>query len=135
MNNTNWKLFLTSASTSIFSWRLYAKEMFFIAWVWGSYLIILMFMQGPVMKESSWDMLIETLAFFMAVILSVFSAVIASAKSALPAVIGWFLVIPLYLSGFAGAAKVTLFAACLALVLYILGFWLQSGRTQGVDQE
>jgi hypothetical protein len=135
MNNTNWKLFLTGAFTSIFSWRLYAKEMFLIVWAWGAYLIILMLMQGPEMKESSWTMFIETLAFSMAVLLSIISAFIASAKSALPAVIGWFLVIPLYLSGFAGAAKVTLFAACLALVLYILGFLLQGGRTQGIDHK
>lgn len=131
----NWKLLVRTAATSIFSWPLVAKEMVGIALAWGAYLMASLLIQDPAMKDSmpGWLVSAVPLLFWLTVVVSGISAVVACVKSALPAAIAWVLIIPLYLLGFAFAAKVALFAAGAAVTLYVVGFVFHGGRLRVVS--
>ncbi|WP_369576555.1 hypothetical protein [Acidithiobacillus ferrianus] len=129
-NAMNWKLFARTAATSIFSWRLIAREMAGFVLAWGAYLMASMLILDPTLQDSVPKGLVSAvqLLFWPTVVVSGISALVACVKSALPAAVALALAVPLYLLGFAFAAKVTLLVANAAVALYAVGFAFHGGR-------
>ena len=102
--------------------RLIAKEGIAISMVWSAYFMASTLIQDPVLKESApeWISSAVSAFFWPAIIISGVSFVIACAKSALPAIIGWVVMVPLYLLGYVFAAKVAMFAANAAASIFAL---------------
>lgn len=125
-----WNNFLTTATTSIFCWRLVAKEIVGICLAWGAYSMASMLVQDPALKDAmpSWAMTLVPLLFWPTVVISAISFVVASVKFSLPAAVAWILIAPLYMLDFIYAAKVALFAANAVVVLYAIGFTFHGGR-------
>lgn len=126
----NWKNYLTTAATSIFSWRLVAKEGVGVIMVWGGYLITKVMLQEPGIKDAlpDWGVTFTANLFWPTVVVSAISLALASLKSALPAALAWLTIVPLYLMGFAEAAKIALVIATASIVLYTIGFAFHGGR-------
>ena len=130
----NWKILFSTARTSIFSPRLVMNVLIGAAIAWGAYLITAGLLQDPVTQANlpAWGVaLIPALIpklFWLTVVVSAISLAFASLKSALPAVLALLLVAPLYLLGYEFVAKVTLFLANAAIILYIIGFVFHGGN-------
>lgn len=129
----NYKLLVATAVSSIYSWRRISNEMLAVAMTLSAYFMASMLMDDPATKASTPAFMTSVLQglFWPTIIISGISLAIASMKSALPSLVAWALVVPLYLLGLAFAAKVALMIACVAIFLFAVGFALHGGRAAG----
>jgi len=123
------KKFMKIAATNILSWKQIDKELVGIVMAWGAYLMLSMYVDDPAIKKAA-PMLedIVPLLFWPTVIMTGVIFAVASIKSALPAMVTWVLIVPLYLLGFTFAAQVFLTIANASTVIYVVGFLFLGGR-------